>query len=191
MAKNPVEEFLSEKKAFGMGNAMSAAKPYGKRVGEAVGMGALTGLGGAAFAGLTVGAAKLYDAATKTRDFNNMMEANPDLAHHHEQDPVGFNRMFTALRAMAPEFTKEPVVAGTYMRNAMENDPGSRGGVAVQARSDMSHGPRPGPLTEAALGGFGKGVGLNRTVAGQRKETFKPGDEGVVNEVSETTNRFG
>lgn len=191
MAKNPVEEFLSEKKAFGMGGAMATAKPYAKRVGEGVAMGAMTGLGGAAFAGLTIGAAKLFDAATKTRDFNNMLEANPDLVHHHEQDPVAFNRMFTALRAMAPEFTKEPTVAGTYMRNAMENDPGSRGGIAVQARSDLSHGPRPGPLTEAALGGFGKGVGLNRNVVGQDKATFKPGSDGEVSEVSQTTNRFG
>jgi len=189
MAKNPVEVFLQEKKAFNLGQFGPTAKSYGKQVGGALATGAATGIGGAAFAGLTLGAAKLYDAATKTRDFNNMLEANPDLQHQHQADPVGFNRMFSALRTMAPHFTKEPLVAGTYMRNAMERDPGQQGGVAVQALRDSGPGQRPGPLTEAALGGFSKGVGMNRQVQGQTKKNFNPGSE-LPSEISETTNRF-
>jgi hypothetical protein len=193
MAKNPVEEFLQVKEAFNLGQLGPVAKSYGKNLGGAMAAGAATGIGGAAFAGLTLGAAKLYDAATKTRDFNNMMEANPDLHQHHQADPAGFNRMFSALRTMAPDFTKEPIVAGTYMRNAMEGvDPGQRGVVAVSAARDRGQGPRPGPLTEAALSGFSKGVGMNRQSTGQTKTTYKPGDDGssVVTDVSETTNRY-
>jgi hypothetical protein len=189
MAKNPVEEFLQVKEAFGLGQLAPAAKSYGRQMGGALATGAATGLGGAAFAGLTLGAAKLYDAATKTRDFNNMLEANPDLHGHHQADPAGFNRMYSALRTMAPEFAKEPMVAGTYMRNAMELDPGQGGTVAVNARRDAGQGPRPGPLTEAALGGFSKGVGMSRQAVGQTKKNFTPGKDEPT-EISETTNRF-
>lgn len=187
---NPVEEFLLAKEAFGLGGMGGAAKSFGRQAGTAMGMGVATGLGGAAFAGLTVGAAKLYDAATKTRDFNNMMESNPDLHELHQQDPVGFNRMFSALRTMAPEFTKEPIVAGTYMRKGMEHGVEGRGGVAVDARNDLAHSPRPGPLTEAAMSNFSKGVSMNRQVQGQTKTTYKDGLDGAVEKVEDTANRF-
>lgn len=187
---NPVEEFLLAKEAFGLGGMGNAAKGFGRQAGTAMGMGVATGLGGAAFAGLTVGAAKLYDAATKTRDFNNMMEANPDLHELHKEDPAGFNRMFSALRTMAPDFTKEPLVAGTYMRTGMVGSVENRGATAVDAMERSSRTPRPGPLTEAALGNFSKGVGMNRQVQGQTKTTYKPGEEGSVEKVEDTTNRF-
>ncbi len=188
---NPVEEFLIEKKALNLGGMAQAAKPYGKRVAEGVGMGALTGLGGAAFAGLTIGASKLYDAATKTRDFNNMLEANPDLLGHHQQDPAGFNRMFSALRTMAPEMTKEPLVAGAFMRRGMEDPMETRGMLAVDAATSGSRAQkRPGPLTEAALGGYSKGVGFDRKVTGQTKTQYKEGPEGPVERVEDTVNRY-
>lgn len=188
---NPVEEFLLEKKAFNYKGMAQAAKPYGKRVAEGVGMGVMTGVGGAAFAGLAAGAAKLYDAATKTRDFNAMLESNPDLLGHHQQDPVGFNRMFSALRTMAPEMTKEPLVAGSFMRTGLEGSVENRGMVAVDAATAGSRTQRrPGPLTEAALGGFSKGVGFDRKSTGQTKTTYEPGSDSV-SRVEDTANRYG
>jgi hypothetical protein len=175
MAKNPAEEYLLSKKAFNFGGMAQKAKPYAGRAAEGIGMGMATGVGGAAFAGLTLAAGKLYDAATKTRDFNSMLESNPDLHEVHQADPVGFNRMFTAIRTMAPEITREPVTAGAYMRQAMVgSDPDQRGFVPLSAaeRSTRSQ-PKPGPMTEAALGGFGRGTGLSTY-----KTPDKPGTGG-------------
>lgn len=191
MSKNPVEEFLQTKEAFGMGGLKNVAKSYGPRAAESIGGGVAMGLGGAAFAGLTVGAAKLFDAATKTRDFNSMMEANPDLHSLHQEDPVGFNRMFSALRTMAPQFTKEPLVAGAYVRQGMLGSVEDRGFTAVKAMEGSTKTPRPGPVTEAAIGGFGRGTGLDRKVQGQTKTTYSPGSEGAVEKVEDTVNRFG
>lgn len=188
---NPVEEFLLEKKSFNLGGMAQAARPYGKRVAEGVGMGALAGMGSAAFAGLSLGAAKLYDAATKTHDFNNMMEANPDLLEHHQQDPAGFNRMFSALRTMAPEMTKEPLVAGAFMRRGMEESVEARGFTAVDAAERGGRSlKRPGPLTEAALGGFSKGVGFDRKPVGQTKTVYDPKSGDNVSKVEDVTNRY-
>lgn len=192
MAKNPAEEYLLSKKAFSLGGAMAKAKPYAGRAAEGIGMGVATGLGGAAFAGVALAANKLYDAATKTRDFNGMMEANPDLHEIHASDPVGFNRMFTSFRTMAPEITREPVTAGAYMRKAMVGmDPESAGFVPLEAaeRSTRSQ-PKPGPMTEAALSGFGRGMGIERKSVGTTKTTYKPGSDGEVSEVQDTANRY-
>lgn len=174
---NPAEQFLSEKRAFGFGGMAQAAKPYAKRVGEGVGMGIATGAGGAAFAGLTLAAGKLYQAATKTRDFNNMLDADPSLRELHQQDPVGFNRAFTSLRTMAPEFTAEPMVAGAYMRRALESTEGP-GLTAVQAASDSSRSSRrPGPATEAAMGGFGRGAGFELRAPKARPPSVESAEE--------------
>jgi len=127
-------------------------------MGEQAGNAAMAGVGAAAFAGLVGAAGKLYDAATKTRDFQSMLEANPDLHEHLQSDPAGFNRMFTSLRRFSPEFTKEPVVAGTLMRQAMNGAIEERGNVSIGAQRNRQP-PKQGPMTEAALGGFMKGFG--------------------------------
>lgn len=189
---NPAEEYLQTKKAFSLSGLGAKAKPYAGRVGEAVGMGVATGAGGAAFAGLALAANKLYDAATKTRDFNSMLEANPDLHEVHQADPVGFNRMFTSFRTMAPEITREPVTAGAYMRKAMVGvDPESAAFMPLEAaeRGARSQ-PRPGPMTEAALGGFGRGMGLERKSVGTTKTKYKPDESGGVSEVETTDQRY-
>ena len=193
MAKNPVEEFLLEKKAFNFGGAVSAAAPYARRFAETAGMGAAVGIGGAGFAGLTLAAGKLYDAATKTRDYNRMLEANPDLAHHLAEDPEGFTRMFSAIRTMAPEYTQEPLVAGAYMRAGMESPVEERGRVPVQARRDRVF-PKTGPLTEAAMGGFSRGSGMSlpdrkQSLVRQLKTTS--GASGTPERIEETQNYYG
>lgn len=191
MAKNPAEEYLQTKKAFSFGGMAQKAKPYAGRAAEGIGMGVATGVGGAAFAGLALAANKLYDAATKTRDFNGMMEANPDLHEIHEADPVSFNRMFTSFRTMAPEITREPVTAGAYMRKALvDQSPETAGFLPLEAAERGSRAqPRPGPMTEAALSGFGRGMGIERKATGSTKTTYRPGTEDV-SEVQDTANRY-
>lgn len=155
---NPVDEFLLEKRALNLSGITNAAKGIaGSRVGRAGATAVGMGLGAAAFGGLAMGANKAYLAATKTRDFNSMMEANPDLHEHSKQDPAGFNRMFTSLRTFAPEFTKEPMVAGAYMRRAMESPVENRGMLGVDAMGAMKQ-QRPNPIVEEAMGGFREGM---------------------------------
>ena len=198
MAKNPVEEFLLEKRALGinMSGLAQKAGPAARRAGGIAGTAALTGAGAAAFAGLTGAAGKIYMAATKTRDFRNMMEANPDLQEHQLQDPAGFNRMFSALRTMAPEFTQEPLVAGSYMRHGMESSPEDRGNVAVRAMRERQF-PKAGPATEAAMGGFMSGLkapgGDKKQLTKQTKSVFKPteGGDPTLERIEEAHNYYG
>lgn len=110
-----------------------------KMMGREAGSGAVRGLGaaasGAAVAGIGIAASKLYDAATKARDFRQMLEANPDLKEHQQSMPVHFNRAYTSLRDMVPQFAKDPLVAGRYMRMMVEN-PNQAGGYVVDALRD-------------------------------------------------------
>ena len=69
-----------------------------------------------------------------------MLHHNPDLVEHHERDPQNFNAMFSALRTMNPAFSKEPIVAGTYMRQ-MVNSPVNAGEFAVRALGERSNLP--------------------------------------------------
>ena len=200
MAKNPVEEFLLEKRAFGMNSLKSLGAKAGPalgRAGEQAGNAALAGAGAAAFAGLAGAAGKMYDAATKTRDFNSMMEANPHLHQHLEQDPAGFNRMFTALRRFSPEFTKDPLVAGTLMSQGMESDPADRGNLVMRAQRERQH-PKPSPAADAAVGGFMKGYGSGGEgkkpqLVSQRKTitTLGPNGEATPSREEFSQNSYG
>ena len=154
---NPAEEFLKEKRAFGFGDAAKGALSAGKSFAGVAGTAAAMGMGAAAFAGVTVAASKLYSSATKSRDFRKLLEANPDLRAHQKEDPVGFNRMYTSLRTLAPEFAAEPLVAGHFMRQGMENPLEGRGATTLLAAGARK--PRQmGPAVEAALEGYMKGM---------------------------------
>lgn len=196
---NPAEEFLKEKRAFSLSGAAGTAKRVGQAVapfGQAAGMAAAGGIGAAGFAGLVGAAGKLFSAATKSRDFRAMLEANPDLREHQMADPAGFNRMYTSLHAMAPEFAREPMVAGYYMRQGMEAPLEGRGQIAVQALNAKKTQPM-GPVSDMALQGYMKGMGGGGKEApkpllrSQRKEIFTPGDEGAVSRVEHTTHEYG
>lgn len=139
MSKNPVDEYLSEKVAVSFGTGFSAGVQGALRPGQLGNRAAkgLVGVGGAAVgagavAGATYGAQKLYDAATKARDFRSMLETNPDLAQKHQEDPRIVNQMFSTLRTFNPAFTRDPVVSGSYIRKMVE-DPMHAGGVATEA----------------------------------------------------------
>lgn len=61
-----------------------------------------------------------------------MLENDPDLKRKHEEEPKLVNRMFTTLRTFNPAFTRDPVVAGSYVRQMVE-DPMHAGTMATEA----------------------------------------------------------
>ena len=140
--KNPLEDYLQAKEASGgaefmkglrgsvsgMGGAYGAGSTLGRK---ALGAGAaVAGASAATLAGLAL--TKVYDAATKSRDFKSMLDENADLAQKYEEDPKTFNRMFSTLRTFNPAFSRDPIVAGSYMRQ-MTEDPMHAGTAAVEA----------------------------------------------------------
>lgn len=114
-----------------MGRGMA---DFGKGVAQNA-QGALgTGLGVAAATGVGLAASKAYDMVTKHQDFNAMLgsDMNQDVRAHHEQDPARVNQMFTTLRTMNPQFSKDPLVAGSYLRRMLDT-PTAAGGIATEA----------------------------------------------------------
>lgn len=147
---NPLEEFLAEfspKEKTAL--SMDSVKNWGGQLGEGVtkGMGGM--LAATAVAGVGVAAQKVYQAATKARDFRRMLDYNPDLQEHHERDPRMFNQMFTSLRSMNPNFSSDPIVSGSFMRRMVEN-PMTAGGILETTLSsrDKFNGPMGRSLEE-------------------------------------------
>jgi hypothetical protein len=128
---NALDDFLAfqEKTAFsnpfsGMGGQM---KDHATRA-------AATGAVTAAGAGLGAAVQHIFNAATKARDHRTMLEHNPDLEDALRENPKRFNQMFTTLRNANPSFSRDPIIAGTYMRRMMDA-PMTAGGMAVEALS--------------------------------------------------------
>lgn len=148
---NPVEEYLRVKEASsfisGMGTAAKGAlSSPNVRAG-----GAFVGLNMAALAALK-GLDSAYMAITKKRDFNKMLEHHGDLQEAQQANPKQFNAHFTSLRNMNPEFSQDPIVAGTYMRQ-MTASPDTAG-MAVANTLAHRRGMAPGILeqTRASVG---------------------------------------
>ena len=161
---NPVSEYLTTKQAGagdvarGFGSAMSqvGTEGFGGDVARrALGSGlAIAGTGLLALGGMA--AQKLFDAATKTRDFKTMLEYNPDLIERHEANPRFFNQAFSTLRTMNPAFSKDPLVAGSYMRNMTHpGDESLAGAKAVEALTfrDKAQSPMAGEFMKTMLRG--------------------------------------
>ena len=162
-SENPLTEYL-EKKAAGYGQAFGqAAKAVmaPKNIaGNVVGAGAAA-LGAGAIAAVGMAGHAIYDAATKSRDFKNMLAENDDVAEMHQNDPRTINRMFSTLRTFAPEFSSDPTVAGAYMRQMVGNREGVNGIIngALDARHKMLGGGThiPQGIGSAMLQGAQKG----------------------------------
>lgn len=110
------------------GQAASAVRSIPGAFASGVGM----ATAGAAVAGTGIAIQKIYDAITKKRDFQAMLENNADLQEAYDRNPKQFNLMFSTLRSMNPAFSKDPLVAGTYMRRMAES-PSHAGAIAVEA----------------------------------------------------------
>jgi hypothetical protein len=158
--KNPLEEYLEKKAApgdfmSGIGKSLSAG-----RLGRAAG-GAILGAGTAGAVGLAgMGAQKLVDAATKARDFKNMLAFDAELAAKHEENPRLVNQMFSTLRAFNPALTKDPATASAVVMH-MTIDPAAVAGqlVNVLPLHDRGRGGLGPMMMQGALGGAKPGGG--------------------------------
>ena len=98
--------------------APQVLRDFASGVGQATANGAIAAISTAAVTATAVGARKVYQALTRERDFRNMMGANPHLQEYHDQDPKRFNLVYNSLRSMNPEFSADPIIAGSYMARA-------------------------------------------------------------------------
>lgn len=128
---SPETEKTANQTAFGFAQNPGRLAQFGQNFGKAM----VGGLGaGAATAAVGIGAMaakSIMSAATKSRDFRAMLENNEDLGAHHANDPRRFNQLYTSLHTMNPAFAQDPIVAGTYMRQMLEN-PMNAGGILAQ-----------------------------------------------------------
>lgn len=174
-SKNPLEEYFEEKTAglFSQGLGEGVRKGFGtpgrrgfdmgKSLVEHAGGAAAATAGAAAVAGGLYGAQKLYDAATKARDFRAMLGVDPRLAERHEENPRLVNQMFSTLRTFNPQFTRDPIVAANYVV-AMVEDPANAAGRATDALSfrDKTKSPLVDRVTGAAFRTVEKGKGRGK-----------------------------
>ena len=144
---NPLEEFLEQEKtaAFGMSNVRDIAL-----------MGIVGAGSTAAVAGAFSAAKALYGAATKGRDFKQMLEFDPELKELHKNNPKYVNAGFNTLRRMNPEFSADPMVSSAFVKQVAYGDTQGAFGLAQEA---LKNAPRPGSMQEAFVSGAGVGVG--------------------------------
>lgn len=154
-----------EKVALGLPRFSAAGKQrvaeLGMRGGEALVGGLALGTAGAAVGAVGLAAREIYNAATKSRDFRAMLEAHPHLEH---ADPRQLNQAFTTLRRFAPEFSRDPYVAGSYVDRLVAN-PAAAGTLLEGAIGAIGRMPRS-PIQEFA--GVGVAAGHQLAVSGQQ-----------------------
>lgn len=123
LRKSPFAEEINEelngimKKAqSALGSFASGAGKFLGGVGAAAGTAAVGGIA-LALAGDAYGAAKR--GLTKSRNYQSMLEANPDL----RQAPADrVQRAFSTLHRLNPEFSGDPTVAGSYVRSQAQSE---------------------------------------------------------------------
>ena len=158
---NPLDEFLEdfgpkEKTAINWAGAQDMAVRGLSGVGKGLAQGAGAAAAAGAVGAVGLAASKIFGAATKARDFRQMLSYNPDLQEHHDRDPRMFNQMFSTLRTMNPQFSSDPIVAGSYMRRMSEN-PMTAGGIAVESVGHRDKLPSfGGRLTEIGMNAASK-----------------------------------
>jgi len=131
-------------------NFADAARQLGSHTGQALGTAAATGA--VALAGVAV--SKLYDAATKARDYRAMLATNPEVREFAKTNPTRATALFSSLRQFNPEFSRDPFVAGEYMRRFSEY-PGREGGYLIEAAGQRA---REEPVLDTYLKGGIEGV---------------------------------
>jgi len=138
MTTNAVEEFLTLKESAVAAHPGAFAR-FGQHFSHAAVGGLATAAVGAGITGAAMAVNHILDAATKSSDFKQMLAANEDLHEHYNTDPKRFNMMFSTLRTMNPEFSKDPLVAGAFMRQMHESPTGIAGiaGEALKHRGDF------------------------------------------------------
>lgn len=154
---NPVDEYLTEKKAF-FGKTVGDVATGAREAFSAKGLGTL-GAQALAVAGVGMlldSTRQTYMAATKNQHFKKMLEVNPDLGEAQQQDPKMFNQYYNSLRKLNPQFAADPVVAGSYMRK-MTEFPTNAGSVLVDSLR-----ARP---ADSGFKDFNTGLGIARSAS--------------------------
>jgi len=114
--------------AMGGGAQRQASKLFGeagRRFGTDLMRGAAGAAGVAAVGVVGHAARKLFQAGVKRRDFQAMLENNPDLEMHQESNPKFFNAAYNSIRSLNPAYGSDPVVAGSLMRRMMQSPEGA------------------------------------------------------------------
>lgn len=147
---------LSSVGNFTGGAVGSAGKEIAGHLGKSLAVGAGAGIAGALVTGAGVAASALYGAATKARDFREMMGSsfNEDLHAMHQERPRQFNEAYSSLRSVNPAVTQDPMTAGVYMRRMMTYDPSGAGGVILESLNATKeiHKARPSPMAGSFQG---------------------------------------
>lgn len=152
---NPIDEYLSTKTAaFGGQSVLPGMGRFARNQAvQSVVSGAGAAAGGLAVMGLATAAQKALQSIRKKRQFEDMMQVNPDLAEQQAEDPMKFNAHYNSFRRLNPEFAADPILAGTILRK-MNANPETAGSVLAESfkgRKDMG-GPSLGYSGDA--GGF-------------------------------------
>lgn len=134
-----VDEVMEKCALLGFGSVGQFGSAVGDTAGRAFGYGAGTAIAGTALYGIQAAAGKVYDAATKARDFKSMMEAHPDL---QERDPRAVQQAFTTLRTFNSDFSRDPMVAGAAVKQLVANPESAAGfaGQLLESRGKMQGG---------------------------------------------------
>lgn len=121
---SPLDQYLMEKTAlFGI----SGEKARELAGSTAVQLGVAAGLAAAPAV-----AQKVMNAVTKRHSYNQMLDQNPDLSEARDDNPQQFNNFYNSFHRLNPEFARDPVVSGTYMRQMMAHPEGA-GKVIVES----------------------------------------------------------
>jgi hypothetical protein len=145
---NPVEDFLALKKTASLPGALwqgmkfqpleaaigkgvpTALDSFGHTLGQQMtagaAFGALTGGGAAALGGIRKLIGMGVDKWKKPMEYKAMLDAHPEL---QQQDAAKVQALYNSLRHMSPHMAKDPVIAGSFVRNLLER--GNEGSVAV------------------------------------------------------------
>ena len=140
---NPVEDFLSLKKTAGFGGSLWQGMKFQAPAAGAGGLDNFANIlgsqltAGAAVGGITLGGeAALHgmrklvnmgiDKWKKPMEYKAMLDAHPEL---QQQDAAKVQALYNSLRHMSPHMAKDPVIAGSFVRNLLER--GNEGSVAV------------------------------------------------------------
>lgn len=165
-----------------------AAPMFPSGMGSGLGQMAMMGLIGAgttaAVAGAIPAARAIYNAATKGRDFRNMLEFDPELKELHKQNPKYVNAGFNTLRRMNADFSKDPMVASAFVKQVAYGQTEGAFGLAQEA---LRAAPKPGMLEEAFVSGAGQGVG---TAMGHQMKMLQMVSEPSLGEKAKIEHEF-
>ncbi len=147
---NPLDEFLDE---YVPATKEAGWKDVAAHGGNALAQGLGAGVGAAVLAGGTLAVQHLYDAATSKRDFRGMMDLHQDL---HYEDQRSVLQAFKTLRNFAPDMSRDPLVAGSMVRQMVASPNGVAGHVHTALDAQRSMGT---PVTNSVLLAGAKATG--------------------------------